>query len=148
MKKKEVKTTEDNQFPVAVSLKKIVQKIKNRFDLIGAWKYHCAGSVNNKWTYIKFNWLALIHYKRVTEWYGDIYKHTWRECKSIFSRKWIKYEHQYFLYSGAGDWNRPMTEEAFEIAIERASNENEAEEEREYQEWLKSDESKAIMEDC
>jgi len=109
MQKKEVKTTEENQFPVAVSLKKIVQKIT------GTWEYF---PFNNgfKTGYIKTNWLTLTNYRKCTDWYGDTYRHSWRERKSIFSRKWIKYEHEYFLYSGAGNWNRPMTEEAFEIA--------------------------------
>ena len=111
----------DNTKQKVLTFRTLIQKIKDRFDLIGAWKYHCRGGHN--YSYTKFNWLALIHFKRVTEWYGDTYKHTWRECKSIFSRKWIKYEHEYFLYSSAGLWNRPMTEEAFEIAIERATNE-------------------------
>ncbi len=102
------------------SFRTLVSKIGSYFNISSAWKYHCRGGHN--YSYNKFNWLALIHYKKVTEWYGDTYRHSWRETKSIFSRKWIKYEHEYFVYCSHGTWNRPMTEEAFEIAVDRASN--------------------------
>jgi len=119
MQKKEVKTTEENQFPVAVSLKKIVQKIVKK--ITGTWEYF---PFNNgfKTGYIKTNWLTLTNYRKCNDWYGDTYQHTWREYKSIFSRKWVEYEHEYFLYSAVGLWRKPMSEQQFDIALERAKD--------------------------